>query len=127
MQIRAVWRHAEYREFLGGRGLDIQNPAFFAADFNLVAAGSDMNRFVAELDRVRREHRSLRQEYARLLAETPGRVKEMDERCVRPGCRPRSVQKISVAEQRKWKDELPRFWSDGSRRPNGATPAAFRK
>ena len=65
-----------------------------------------MNRFVAELDRVRREHQRLRQEYARLLAETPGRLKELSEKLRKAGLSNEERQKISVAEQRKWKDEL---------------------
>ena len=70
LQIRLFGDTAEYRQFLGGRGLDLQNPAFFAADFNLAAAGTgDMNRFVAERGAGPCEHQQLRQEYARLLAE----------------------------------------------------------
>ena len=106
LQFRLFGDTAEYRQFLGGRGLDLKNPAFFAADFNLVAAGSDMNRFVAELDRVRREHKQLRQEYARLLAETPSRVKELNDTLGKAGVPSEERQKISVAEQRKWKDEF---------------------
>ena len=106
LQIRLFGETAEYRQFLGGRGLDLQNPAFFAADFNLVAAGSDMNRFVAERGRVRREHQQLREEYARLLADTPGRVKELNEELRKAGVSSEERQKISVAEQRKWKDEF---------------------
>jgi hypothetical protein len=106
LQILLFGETAEYREFLGGRGLDMQNPAFFAADFNLVAAGSDMNRFVTELDRVHREHQKLREKYGRLLAETPGRLKELNEKLRKAGLTDEERQKISVAEQRKWKDEV---------------------
>ena len=91
---------------MAGGGSTCRIPAFFAADFNLVAAGSDMNRFVAERERVRREHQQLRQEYARLLAETPARVKELNETLRKAGVPSEERQKISVAEQRKWKDEF---------------------
>jgi len=106
LQIRLFGDTSEYRQFLGGRGLDMQNPAFFAADFNLVAAGSDMNRFVDELTRVRRKHQELRQKYNRMLAETPMRLKEFNESLRKAGRTDEERQKISVAEQRKWKDEV---------------------
>ncbi len=106
LQILLFGDTAEYRQFLGGRGLDLQNPAFFAADFNLVAAGSDMNRFVAELAKIRSVHQELRKEYARLLAETPGRLKDLNETLRKAGVPTEERQKISVAEQRKWKDEV---------------------
>ncbi len=106
LQILLFGDKREYREFLGGRGLDIQNPAFFAADFDLVAAGSEMNRFVAEKDRIHREHLRLRQEYGRLAAEVPGRLKELSDKLRTAGLANEEVQKVSVAEQRKWKDEL---------------------
>jgi hypothetical protein len=106
LQILLFGDTAEYRQFLGGRGLDMQNPAFFAADFNLVAAGSDMNRFVDKLARVRREHQQLRQQYGRLLAETPSRLQKLNETLRKAGVPDEERQKISVAEQRKWKDEV---------------------
>jgi Protein of unknown function (DUF1570) len=97
---------AEYRQFLGGRGLDLENPAFFAADFDLVAAGSEMNRFVAEMDFVLRKHRQMRKDYADLMAELPGRVKKLGESLRATGIPGDELQRISVAEQRRWKDVL---------------------
>ncbi len=97
---------AEYRQFLGGRRLDLQNPAFFAADFDLVAAGSEMNRFVAEMDHVLHEHRQLRKDYAEQMAEMPNKVKKLVESLRAAGVASDELQRISVAEQRKCRDVL---------------------
>jgi hypothetical protein len=93
-----------YREFLGGLGLDLENPAFFAADFNLVVAGSDLNRFVAQLAKVRREHQNQRQEYEKLLADAPDRLRELNEQLRRAGVPADERQRVAAAEQRRWKD-----------------------
>jgi hypothetical protein len=52
---------SQYRDFLEGRGLKITNPAFFLADFNVIVAGSDMNAFAAEMEKVHRQHQAMQQ------------------------------------------------------------------
>jgi hypothetical protein len=95
-----------YREFLGGLGLELENPAFFAADFNLVVAGSDLNRFVAQLAKIRRTHQTERDEYEKLLADTPARLKELGDRLRKANVPPDERQRIFAAEQRRWRDTV---------------------
>ncbi len=104
LQILLFGDTERYREFLGGRGLDLENPAFFAADFNLVVAGSDLNRFVAELAKIRRVHQAERDEYERLLAETPNRLRDLNDSLRKAGVSAEERQRVSAAEQRKWRE-----------------------
>jgi hypothetical protein len=104
LQILLFGDTERYREFLGGRGLDLENPAFFAADFNLVVAGSDLNRFVAELAKIRHIHQSERDQYERLLADTPARLRDLNDELRKAGLSAEERQRISAAEQRKWRE-----------------------
>ncbi len=104
LQILLFGDTERYREFLGGRGLDLENPAFFAADFNLVVAGSDLNRFVAELAKIRHVHQSEREQYERLLAETPARLRDLNDALRKAGVSAEERQRVSAAEQRKWRE-----------------------
>ncbi len=95
----------QYRNFLRGCGLEIENPAFFVADFNLLAAGSEMNRFVAELAKVRQKHQAVLEDYDRQLKDLPNRLKQLGEELQKANYPPADRQKILLAEQKRLEDE----------------------
>lgn len=95
----------QYRSFLRGCGLEIDNPAFFVADFNLLAAGSEMNRFVAELTRVRKQHQAVMENYDRQIKDLPNRLKQLGDDLQKANFPPAERQKILLAEQKRLEDE----------------------
>jgi len=95
----------QYRNFLRGCGLEIENPAFFVADFNLLAAGSEMNRFVAELAKVRQKHQAVLEAYDRQLKDLPSRLKQLGEELQKANYPPADRPKILLAEQKRLEDE----------------------
>ena len=62
MHIRIFGASDQYRAALAELGLPIKNPAVYLPDKNLILAGSDLNRFDAELAQVNREHRQIKQQ-----------------------------------------------------------------
>ncbi len=99
----------QYQSYLNGLGLQINNPAFFVANFNLVAAGCDINRFAAELAQVRRDHHALLEELEAQSTATPGQLKQLNDDLRAGGVSEADRQKILKAEQRKrteQRDEL---------------------
>jgi hypothetical protein len=95
----------QYHRALAERGLEIDNPAVYLADKNLILAGSDMNRFDAELAAVNRQHQELRGELDTLVAQTSARVKELNEDLKKNGLPTSERQRIVQAEQKKWEDQ----------------------
>ena len=61
----------QYRLYLSGRGLNLENPSFFAVEENLVVAGSNFSRFAQQLAQVRERHESLRKEQTALSERFP--------------------------------------------------------
>jgi hypothetical protein len=94
-----------YHRALAESGLDITNPAVYLADKNLILAGSDMNRFDAELAAVNRQHQELRSELDTLVAQTSGRAKELNEELKKNGLPTAERQKVVQAEQKKWDEQ----------------------
>jgi len=105
LHIRIFGASEEYQQALGELGLHISNPAVYLPDKNLILAGSDMNRFDAELAQVSRQHRQIKQQLDTLLAETPARVKELGEELKKNDIPAAERQKILLAEQKKWEDQ----------------------
>jgi hypothetical protein len=94
-----------YRGFLRGCGLEIDNPAFFVADFNLLVAGSEMNRFTSELAKVRKQHQLVLDEYDRRLKELPKQLKQLADDLEKVKYPPAERPKILLAEQKRVEDE----------------------
>jgi hypothetical protein len=92
----------QYRKYLDGLGVRISNPAFFAADLNLVAAGSEINRARAELAKVRKQHQADLEALDAEIAAGPKRRKELSEQLTKAGFSDKQRQEILVAEQKKW-------------------------
>jgi len=104
LQLMIFGSTSQYRLYLRGLGLEIANPAFFAADFNVLAAASDMNLFGEELAKVRREHQAVRAELEADAAQLPARLKELNGKLRVAELPAPERQKIVVAEQGKWED-----------------------
>ncbi|MBI3837758.1 MAG: DUF1570 domain-containing protein [Planctomycetia bacterium] len=105
LQIRIFGGSDEYRQALGDAGLEIRNPAVFLTDRRLILAGSDMNRFDAELEQVNRQHRQIKQQLDTLVAETPARLKQLNEELRNNGIPAGDRQKILLGEQKKWEEQ----------------------
>jgi hypothetical protein len=91
-----------YRAALKELGLEIENPAVFLTDRNEILAGSEMNRFDAELAHVNRQHRQVKQELDALSAEAPVRLKQLGEDLKKNEVPAAERTKILLAEQKKW-------------------------
>lgn len=67
----------QYRTFLRSAQLPIENPAFFAADWNAVVAGSDVDRLAAQVAAARQEHDRLRKHLDRLRESLPEQIRAL--------------------------------------------------
>jgi len=105
IQIRVFGSVEQYREELGKLGLSIANPAVYLADKNEILAGSELNRFGAELAQVHQQHQQIRAELAALVSkDVPGRVRELNEELKKNGIPTAERMRIVLAENRKWDD-----------------------
>lgn len=105
VHIRIFGSTAEYQAALKQAGLVIGNPAVYLADRNLILAGSELDRFDAELTRVARQHEQIRKQLEAQIAEVPARVKKLSEELETAGVGASERLRIVLAEQRKWSDQ----------------------
>ncbi len=92
----------QYRAHLRTLGLDITNPAVFAANLNLIVAGSDTERFRDELAKVRRQHNRVIDDLDEQIAAGPKRRKTLREQLKAGGFPEDQIQTVLLAEQKKW-------------------------
>jgi hypothetical protein len=104
VHIRVFGSTEQYQAALAELGLRFDNPAVYLADKNQILAGSELNRFDAELARVSKQHRQIRRELDALVADAPARVKELGEDLKRNNIPTAERLRILLAEQRKWDD-----------------------
>ncbi len=105
VRIRIFGATDQYRATLKDAGLAIKNPAVFLVDQNTILAGSELNRFDAELAQINRHHLEIKQQLDTLIAELPARLKELGETLKENNVPAGERQKIVAAEQRKWEDQ----------------------
>lgn len=105
LQMKLFGATDQYKLFLRGLGVDISNPAFFLANFNLVVAGSDMNNFVDEMAKVRRRHQEVLEEMDKQFKESQAEIKALGEQLLAGGIPDDERQKILKAETRKWDEQ----------------------
>jgi hypothetical protein len=105
LQIMLFGSTDQYREFVRGLGFEVSNPSLYIADFNLVVAGSDMNRLSAELAKVRKRASTLKKEQDALIESMPDRLRQLAEDLKKNGVPAQQRQKIRIAEQKKWEDQ----------------------
>jgi len=82
-QIYLYGSSAEYRSALARWNVEIEHPAFYAAERNVIVAGTDLDRFASELAKARQENertrqqlRSLRTSHEQTLAAVSGEMKQ---------------------------------------------------
>jgi hypothetical protein len=105
VHIRIFGSTAGYQAALKQLGFVIGNPAVYLADRNLILAGTELDRFDAELARVARQHEQIRKELEAQIAEVPVRVKKLGEELEAAGVGASERLRIVLAEQRKWSDQ----------------------
>lgn len=105
VEIRVLGSMEQYTHVLAELGLQIDNPAVYLPEDNLILAGSEVNRFDVELAKVSRQHREIKQRYDRLVADVPERVKRLGEELKRNNIPTSQRLRILLAEQRKWRDQ----------------------
>jgi hypothetical protein len=105
VDIRLFGSTEQYRAALDELGLRINNPAVYLADRNVILAGSDVNRFEAELADVNRRHGEIRQQLDALVADAPSRVKKLGDDLKNSNVPAAERLRILLAEQRKWTDK----------------------
>jgi Protein of unknown function (DUF1570) len=105
VEIRVYGSVEQYRAALAELGLEINNPAVYLADRNLILAGSEVNRFEAELAEVNRRHGEVRQRLDALVADAPARVKKLGDDLKASNVPAAERLRIVLAEQRKWTDK----------------------
>ena len=97
---------SEYRAYLQAIRLPVENPAFFAAEANLVVAGSDLARFSTQLAQVRSQHDQLRQQVDSLRKALPDRLREKREQLERGRRSEADKRKTLLSLKRQYDDEL---------------------
>ncbi len=105
VHIRIFGSTAGYQAALKQLGFVIGNPAVYLADRNLILAGTELDRFDAELARVARQHEQIRKELEAQIAEVPSRVKKLGEELEVAGVGASERLRVVLAEQRKWSDQ----------------------
>ncbi len=66
----------QYKSFLRAAELPIENPAFYAADWNAVVAGSDVDRLEAQIAAAKAKHDQLRENLTALEDSLPERIRQ---------------------------------------------------
>ncbi|HEX3728152.1 MAG TPA: DUF1570 domain-containing protein [Pirellulales bacterium] len=105
LHVRIFGASEQYHNALQELGLAITNPAVYLPDKNLILAGSDMNRFDAELSDVNHQHRQARAQFEALMAEAPARLKALNDDLKKGELPAAERQKIVLAEQKKWEEQ----------------------
>lgn len=101
-----------YAAFLRGLGLEITNPAFFAADFNIVAAGSDVNRLNEQLVRTRATHAAARKRLEEQIDRLPEQLRVLANQMRKSGVPDSERKAVLASEQRIWQERQQRLLED---------------
>ncbi len=112
LKIMLFGAEPQYAAFLRGLGLEIANPAFFAADFNIVAAGSDINRFNEQLATTRAEHKAVKDRLDAEFAQLPARLAALAEQMRRKGIAASERKAVIAAEQRRQQERREKLLDD---------------
>lgn len=96
----------EYRAFLRRLGATIENPAFFAADANIVVAASDLTRLAAELQRAKAQHDLIRERLRETQRSLSDRLRTEGDRLRAAGYAPADVTRALRVLRAKWQGEI---------------------
>ena len=96
----------EYQTYLARMGIQIQNPACFLPDDNLVVMGSDVSRFAAQLEEIDARHDRLRGELETLEKRLPDRLVKVGRRLQQNGTPQKETAKLLLIARRKFEIEI---------------------
>ena len=106
LTVKLFQEMAEYREFVSGAGLRLDNPAFYWTQHNTIVAGTDLARFSAQLAKAtaanERVWRQLRADYRAL----DGRAREFAKQLESHGYSEAQRAEEMVATKSRWRGDL---------------------
>jgi len=98
----------QYQAYLARLGLQIQNPACFLQEENLVVAGSRLARFAAAVAKVQARHDQLRAELEQLEKQLRARLQEISRQLQKEGTSRSEIAAILRMEKRKFAEVINR-------------------
>ena len=96
----------EYHAYLARLGVQIENPACFIQDDNLVVAGSELARFAAQLAKVKGQHDQLRAELRQLERQLSDRLAELSRQLQKEGIPGKEIAKLLTRERGKYDGQI---------------------
>lgn len=95
----------QYRADLARRKLEVENPAFYSANLNLIVAGSELKRYAAQLARIRKQNEATRRHYESLQADFSNRLVKLAEELKRNGFTREEISEETRIRRGAWEDE----------------------
>lgn len=96
----------QYRAYLARYGLNVDNPAVYIPERNLVIAGSELARYTAELAKVKVQHDGVRQELAGLEKKLRERLVEMGKQLQAQGAPRSEIARLLNQARRETESEI---------------------
>ena len=90
----------QYRAYLRRYGLKVDNPAVFAQKENLVVAGSELARYLAELAKVEAQHDRVREELSQWEASLRAKLRELSRKLQAQGASRSEITPLLLQEKR---------------------------
>lgn len=90
----------QYRAYLRRYGLKVDNPAVYAPKENLVVAGSEVARYLAELAKVNAEHDRVREELDQLESRLRAKLRELSKKLQAQGAKRSEIAPLLLKEKR---------------------------
>lgn len=106
LDIKLFGTMGEYNDFLKSIGLNIENPAVFIADDNLLAAGSELSAYGQQLQTIRAHHAALRADYERRNKAMADRLADLRQQLAAGGYSASEQRSIIQLSESRWKQEL---------------------
>ncbi|MBW3597357.1 MAG: DUF1570 domain-containing protein [Planctomycetes bacterium] len=96
----------QYREYLLQNRLEIDHPAFFSAEANVIVAGADLSHYAERLKQIRAENERIEQQYRDLNREFPRQQRELAERLRERGFTDDQVREELRVRGKAWDDRF---------------------
>ena len=124
----------EYRTYLARYGLNVGNPAVYDPEHNLVLAGSELARYLAQLQQVKTQHDRLRQELSEAEDQLQPRLAEVSAQLQAQGIPQEEIKQLlrrsrieAEAEIKKKRNQLAAFDRDNRKAFDKVTEQMFRR
>ena len=96
----------QYRAYLRRYGVSVSNPAVFVQKGNLVVAGSELARYLAELAEVEAQHDRVRDELRQLEAGLREKLRELSKKLQAQGMSRNRITRFLIQERRNAEAEI---------------------